>query len=590
MDQAAAEPLQPYGATYWRLMLRRIHHARLNLEKGDPRLDSRSMRRLIFAALLLMISCICCESQPTTQTVEGTGKDIHVDTISSDQFWSASSPHIIEGDLYIHHAVIRIESGATVRLRNGASINIMEAGGLIADGQDGQILFTRDGDEDVWKYIFFARNSIADSCFLVNCRIEYGGGDANWPSMVYCQECNPEIRDTEIISSASGGLYLSGRCHPVNVSNNLITGNAEEPIMTAAVNIPFISEGNYQGNASNYIKVVSGAVSADAEWPDHGLPYRISDDLLVEKSSLILAPGTELHFDPNTGMEISGGSRLTAVGSSDSIIFKGMEPVKGYWNGLKFKGSNGSELLNCLIAHGGADPMSPANVTINEASPSFLNCVIRSGSQYGLVIMGTYTPDKFDGVSITNNSGPPISTPAENVHILGTAHCVSNLDNVIEVTGGHVLTSRFWEFRTVPLRIINSLSIQGAVLHLDANLTLVFESNASLEIREGGGLIADGASGLITFTGRNRTPGAWGCIDFGDGCLDASCLLNDCLIEYGGGDQSRPANIYCDNASPTISNCVIANSRSYGVYLSGNSNPKMRDNVFQNNPDGSIFP
>jgi parallel beta-helix repeat protein len=548
------------------------------------------MRHLIFAALLMMISHICCDRQPTTQTVDGNGKDIHADTISSDQFWSASSPHIIDGDLYIHHAVIRIESGATVRLKNGASINIMEAGGLIADGQDEQIIFTRDSDEDVWKYIFFARNSIPDSCFLINCRIEYGGGDANWPAMVYCQESSPEIRDTEIRASASGGLYLSGHCQPVNVLNNMITENAEEPIMTAAVNIPFISEGNYQGNASNYVKVVSGAVNADAEWPDLGLPYRISDDLLVKKSSLTLRPGTELHFDANTGMELSGGSRLIAVGSNDSIIFKGMVPVKGYWNGLTFNGSSGSELMNCLIAHGGADPMSPANVTIDKASPSFLNCGIESGSQYGLIVTGTYSPDKFEGVSITSNCGPPISTPAVNVHILGRAQCVSNLDNVIEVTGGDILASIFWEFRSIPLKIKNSIKVKGAILHLDANLTLMFESNASVEIREGGGLIADGASGLITFTGSNRTPGAWGCIDFGDGCLDASCLLNDCLIEYGGGDQNRPANIYCDNASPTISNCVVANSRSYGVYLSGNSNPQMSDNLFQNNPDGSIFP
>lgn len=548
------------------------------------------MRNFILWIMLTIIASFGCEEQPTSQSIEGNGKVIHGDTITSNQVWSAARPHIIDSDLYIHHAVIEIESGAVVRFKEGASLNIMESGGLIAIGKEKQVVFTRDDGQNAWKYIFFAKNAISDSCRLINCKIEYGGGDLNWPSMIYCQEISPEMSNCVLTNSVSGGIYFAGQCSPFRFTDNRITQNAAEPVMTDAVNIPFISAGSYQGNASDYIKVVGGKISVDAEWPHFNLPYRISTDLLVTGSTLTLSSGSSLYFDANTGMKIMDGAGLIADGSEEPIIFSGFLPAKGYWNGLKFVNCAESELQDCLIEFGGADPMSPANIFIEDANPNIMNCVIKNSGQYGMIIRGEYSPMQFSNNVISSNNGPPFSTPAENLHILNRAVLSLNQENNIEVTGGEIQMSQFWNFHNVSLRIKNTVIVRGAVLHLGANLSLVFDPDASLEIIQGGGLIADGASGLISFTANSKTPGSWRCIYFGNDSNDASCLLNHCLVEFGGGDLTKPANIYCDSASPSISNCVIANSRYYGIYLAGDSNPRILNNIFNDNLSGPQYP
>jgi parallel beta-helix repeat protein len=57
------------------------------------------------------------------------------------------------------------------------------------------------------------------------------------------------------------------------------------------------------------------------------------------------------------------------------------------------------------------------------------------------------------------------------------------------------------------------------------------------------------------------------------------------VIEYGG--SGRDGNILCNNASPTIRDCIIRNSKVYGIYVHGASaKPLIRNNIITQNSIG----
>ena len=82
-----------------------------------------------------------------------------------------------------------------------------------------------------------------------------------------------------------------------------------------------------------------------------------------------------------------------------------------------------------------------------------------------------------------------------------------------------------------------------------------------------GGLVAEGTvDSPIVFTGIAKLAGAWDGITLDPDADDAQCRLTHCFIQYGGANSK--GNIYCNQASPNISDCSIGGSSTYGIYVS----------------------
>ncbi len=82
-------------------------------------------------------------------------------------------------------------------------------------------------------------------------------------------------------------------------------------------------------------------------------------------------------------------------------------------------------------------------------------------------------------------------------------------------------------------------------------------------------LIAAGTqANPVIFTSNSTTPqkGDWNCIYFNYNASPAS-RLEHCIIEYGG--SYRGSNVYLNLVSPSISNCIIRESKQDGIYLAG---------------------
>jgi hypothetical protein len=133
---------------------------------------------------------------------------------------------------------------------------------------------------------------------------------------------------------------------------------------------------------------------------------------------------------------------------------------------------------------------------------------------------------------------------------------------------------------------------------------IVIKMNHSRSITVNGTLIANGTTGNeIIFTSIkdddvdgidvegngdvSPSKGDWYYIRFNDLSDDSACILDYTFVGYGGYSYGE---IYCANASPTVTNSEICFSKNYGIYLSGNSNPVLSGNDYHDNNSGDVGP
>jgi hypothetical protein len=559
------------------------------------------MNRLFIILLISCLLCYYCDNSTAPQDIQSVNEYIHNENISADEFWAADKFHIVSSDIYINNAIVTIQAGALVKLNAGASINVMNSSGLHADGTDAAILFTRaDQQQGNWDYIFFADHSIDTNCTFINCTFEYGGADQNWPTTIYCQKSMPSIINCKISNSASNGIYLDGNCSSITFTDNIITECVGAPIATAAINVPIMNNnGDYTGNESDCIKIIDGTINEDMIWQNFILPYHIADDIIIQNAKLTISSGSILKFESRYGLKVLDTGTLIAEGNGEQIVFSAVKQSKGFWKALIFENFSTGTLENCVIEYGGYDYQYPANIFYDHSSIKIHNCIVRNGSRYGVYIKGELIPDAFINNTIENNNGAPLSTGTINVSNLRGNLILYNGENHIEVRGGviegEINRRSDWYNLGLPYRIVGDIYIRSAILNIDPGVTVEIDNNSQINVMEGGELYADGSSSLITFTGIYKIHGSWNCINFNRLCHDWNCILKHCRIEYGGGSNIMPANIYCDDVSPTITNCYIENSLNYGIKLEGTYPSHIRDNYlnnnfFNNNIRGNIFP
>ncbi len=147
-----------------------------------------------------------------------------------------------------------------------------------------------------------------------------------------------------------------------------------------------------------------------------------------------------------------------------------------------------------------------------------------------------------------------------------------------------------WTVSQSPYIIENRLYIRGTdggdnvtTLTINPGVHVVFGEDGALVVGSAsstrpGALVADGKpDSLIVFTSASDTtknePDDWMGLEFLDYSNDATCKLDNCLIEYARD------GIYCLTASPTITNCLIRNVYRHGIGLYSNSDPTITNTV-----------
>ncbi len=174
--------------------------------------------------------------------------------------------------------------------------------------------------------------------------------------------------------------------------------------------------------------------------------------------------------------------------------------------------------------------------------------------------------------------------------------------NATDVSGT-ISENTTWTLANSPYVVTGTVTVaNGAILTIEPGVQVKFNSYIGLYVE--GGVRADGTSGSeIIFTsikddnyggdtnndGSSSMPAAgdWYSIYFFDQSDDASCTMDHCIVNYGGGGSY--ATIFCDNASPTISNCLVNNSRLSGIDCYNGASPLISFNVLDNNQHSGVY-
>ncbi len=159
--------------------------------------------------------------------------------------------------------------------------------------------------------------------------------------------------------------------------------------------------------------------------------------------------------------------------------------------------------------------------------------------------------------------------------------------------GGRISADTTWSLANSPYVVTSTVQVYGTAtspvtLTIEPGVVVKFNSGTSLQIGNGtsqGALAAQGtAANHITFT-RSGTSGTWNGLNFQDGTIDSTTDLEYVDVQYSTGVTMTSASptirnstitslsgyVSLSSSNPTLDTVTIANTGSYGIYLSSSS-------------------
>jgi streptogramin lyase len=489
-----------------------------------------------------------------------------------------------------------------------------------------------------WKGIYLSPAS-GDSIFN-NCLLRYGGGDnlgyihAGYRyTTLYVDGAALTITNCTIANSGGHGIELWA-------SSATIRNNLFENMLDGWYAIVYDSLGAFPSLAGNTvtgtgilgIALPEGTLKGTNQWhnPGTNFSYFLHRDLNVaEGAKLIIDPGVTVKTD---GGQMNVYGTLDAQGTEASpIVFtsRNAKPKAGDWYGIYFGGKAGDSVLKHVkIEYAGRDNLGYihsayryTSIYVDSCSPEFERLTVSDSLHNGIELYASNA--RFSqllvsrcgrhGLRAEAGSRPDISNAsfqgngALGYYTIGTdASSVPNPVNVtfetnnysgVQIWGGTLGADALWKnwATNAPYVITENLTVNSGV-------HLTIEPGTTVKVQQrglyiNGVLTADGSQGRINFT--SWRDDALGGDSNGDGTntvavagnwrgmylspASGESLLNNCLFRYAGGDNLgyirgayRYTTLFLDSSSPTITNCIIADSAGDGIVL-WSSSPVIKD-------------
>jgi parallel beta-helix repeat protein len=299
---------------------------------------------------------------------------------------------------------------------------------------------------------------------------------------------------------------------------------------------------------------------------------------------------------------------LNAVGTaSQPIIFTSSKATKqpGDWAGLLI--GNNSVLKYCTIEYAGSEYRFGYHRGLALSGTAMVeNCIIQQISGVGL--------DVGSGVAVVRNNtikdcaGVGIFVLIQNQHIVEDSNTMTNTDGLHMNDGSGLNTNVTLKKRAYPY-VISSLSLwNGATLTIEPGVEIQMRSGGSINM--GWNNVSNSYSGNIKANGtvdqpikiglyqKDKDQGNknWGAIFFAE--TSTTSVLNYCLLSNGGYPLDGNGNTFTDTGIlncyktvgfPTVTNCTISNSATYGIALKSGATITSSNNTFSNNVSGNTL-
>ena len=267
------------------------------------------------------------------ETLKLTNRNDKVDYLFTCQF-------SVQGQLII-------EPGVKVEFATATGLKV-DDGSIQAKGTATKpiILTGKNKVKGAWKGVFVDSPDVKNE--LSHVVIDYAGGgpfnsNGDTGGIIIYANAFLKVNNSTIRNSKTYGINASYGKADITLSNNTITA-CNTPIIVDGQYPTKITGGKYTGNSINAIVVSDDRISGDHTWRELGVPYRISNRLVVVANSgkLVIKPGVTLEFESDGQLSIDEGASgsppsLIAVGTAEKpILFTGVNKVKGAWKGIYF--------------------------------------------------------------------------------------------------------------------------------------------------------------------------------------------------------------------------------------------------------------
>jgi len=358
---------------------------------------------------------------------DGNGEDnrvmVYSQTVSQAATWHdlKDTEYLFDGNTGVEDD-ITVEAGAEFVFTSGSGIDVKNGGTFKAIGTANNLInFTGEQQSPgYWYGIQVRTNSQENEMTYTN--VSYGGSDYGNVMVGYYGSDSGRLKLTNSTLSHSGkyGLYVKDDSRFTGFASNTFSSNTETPIFLPANAVGALdSASNYEdGNGMNRVEVYAQTVSQDVTWNDLSddsdgdgveAAYLFDGSTKIE-GALTIEEGATLLFKENASIWMQNGGTMSAVGTSERIIFNGkaQDKTQGFWYGLVFRtNSSANELENVQIFNGGSDygnvmvgyySGDNAKLLIHDSSIGYSSTYgIWVGSSATLSETGNYFSNNTDG-------------------------------------------------------------------------------------------------------------------------------------------------------------------------------------------------
>jgi hypothetical protein len=326
--------------------------------------------------------------------------------------------------------------------------------------------------------------------------------------------------------------------------------------------------------------------------------YQVLTPLTVNTGTLVVEAGAHISFGTSGSLSIASAGRLTAVGAVDQqIVFTSLDPA-AKWRGIRFDGSSSTEnrFEHVVLENGGSSGWSGAahstSALLLEGNTrvDVVSSEIRGSGGQGLTADGDVVLD-FSTNTLADNAIAAWVHPNAARSITADNVFDANADQVVRVgfgTGDAVSTAQTWAAIAVPFEIQTRMYVESP-LTLDPGAHLSFAADASMIVRNGGTLTADGLpEAPIFFSGAEDLPGYWKGLQIAT--VSAANVFDNVVFENGGssawtGLGDSRAMVFLDgNSKAVFTSSTFRDSDHYALWVpAGGDITGFAGNAFEGN-------
>jgi parallel beta-helix repeat protein len=488
-----------------------------------------------------------------------------------------------------------------------------------------------------WYGITFEGTSDDTKCLLNYCQIKYAQANQYYSSQyisgaVNAVNSSPTISNC-IIKDVKYGLVAFQASNPI-VTNTEFINSLYTPIALSVSANPTFTNIKFTNNAYTALGIIGETVGINGTIAKrnvagyNNISYVLLGEMTINSgTNVTVSPGVVIKMQNN--IYVNGGLKAEGL-ANDSITFTSINddnfgnpedtrsdgnatlPAKGNWGTIQFKATTDdafSTFNYCKLLYGG-------NIlTFTDAGNAIKNTTISDGSGNGLRIEGTSTPNCTEAVVIKNCSLDPISMSLTSNPLFNITSpffkSLGNGSNGIKILEGNLSSNATLIKRDVG-QIYNVAYIID-FLTVMPNTTLTIKDGVVLKFiapyypTYKTGIIVNGAFSAI---GTNNSPivltsikddskggdtngdgnssvpnrNDWSNIRFNSSSLDATNVLRNCILNYGGYNQDikEYVNISIYDAKVLIDSCRIEQNNNSAIGVYGSASPEIKNNEINN--------